>query len=270
MDAFDAAVSSAFGQKPSTEAQQPMVVPPQPESFENDFHGKQLDPKPIPLKMKKPKKSRRADPLTGDPLPPPPPKKVRKIDMGDPLDRQDVYGMITRYADAFPEEAPFHEVGHLNPEEVPLQELEFVLHRIQRRINAKQELQLLQSGLVTSCMCVEMVSDMVPGNPVKLQGFGQNVNAQISMFDNVLKQIACKYGGNVTVSVEAQLGMLLLRVAGNTHFMNLKAESEQENKDKPKPVLEEDGVFDVFKKKDDLPPPPPPEVDNNSNNKIDL
>ena len=105
---------------------------------------------------------------------------------------------------------------------------------------------MLQSGLVTTCMAAEFASSMLPKNPIKLQGFGQNVASNIEMFNDSLKQLACKYGGSMQISVEAQIGMMLVRLAANTHLSNLQMEKVQQQQ--PPPPLEQEGFVE---------PPPP-------------
>ena len=77
---------------------------------------------------------------------------------GTPKERQEVYDRIMRYVDSFPEHN-FPETTMISPT-TPLPDLQFVLQRIQQRINAKQELQVLQSGLVTSCMALKFGSTL--------------------------------------------------------------------------------------------------------------
>ena len=68
---------------------------------------------------------------------------------------------------------------------------------------------------------------MIPSNPIKLKGFATNVQANMSMFDTCLKQLQCKYGGQMQVSVEATLGMLLLRCAVTVHTANVASEADE-------------------------------------------
>ena len=236
-DDFTAAVNAAFD-KPK---EQPLPSGPPVQPFENTFHGPE-EPPPLPP----PSSSSFGPPPTG--LPPQPPqqqqpqrdngkrrKRVRvqdgveggvhkqprkeKKDPSTPEERREVYEKIMRYVDSFPEHN-FPEAANLTPM-TTFDELTYILQRIQQRVNAKQELQVLQSGLVTSCMALEFGSTLVPGNPVRLNGFGANVSSNIAMFDDALRQLACKYGGKMVISVEAQIGMMLMRLAANTHLTNV-------------------------------------------------
>ena len=238
-DDFEAAVNAAFD-KPREQPPPPSGPPVQP--FENTFHGPEVPPPPPPTP------SSSFPPPDG--LPPPPPsqsfrpdggkrrKRVRvqdgveggvhkqarkeKKDPSTPDERREIYEKIMRYVDSFPEHN-FPEAANLNPM-TTFDELTYILQRIQQRVNAKQELQVLQSGLVTSCMALEFGSTLVPGNPVRLNGFGANVSNNIAMFDDALRQLACKYGGKMVISVEAQIGMMLMRLAANTHLTNVTME----------------------------------------------
>ena len=240
MGDFEAAVSSAFkrkGSPPPLEDPRPAPLDGPPiEPFENDFHGPPPPPPPPPQPRSPKKKKRREGLVERDGIVKkraPRPPKEDLILAGTPKERQEVYDRIMRYVDSFPEHN-FPETTMISPT-TPLPDLQFVLQRIQQRINAKQELQVLQSGLVTSCMALEFGSTLIPGNPVRLSGFGANVATNINMFDDCLRQMACKYGGKMVISIEAQLGMMLLRVAANTHMTNLKSEPPP-----PPPPLEED------------------------------
>ena len=156
------------------------------EPFEHDFHGP-----PPPPQEGRPRKYKKRVRLPG--VEPPIKKQRPKHDPSTPEERKELHEKIMRYVDSFPEHI-FPEAMGVSPE-TPFDELTYVLQRIQQRINAKQELQVLQSGLVTMCMATEFGSSMIPKNPIKLKGFGTNVSSHISMFDDCLKQIACKYGG---------------------------------------------------------------------------
>lgn len=222
-DDFEAAVSGAFAKKDQPPQIPPAVVPQVPppvgapvKPFDNEFHGIP----PPPDVGRKGKKKRRESILDRDGIHKQPKKpRLDPIKHGTPEERKDAYERIMRYVDSFPE--------HIFPEavgisaELPIDDLTYILQRIQQRVNAKQELQVLQSGLVTTCMALEFGATMVPGNPVKLQGFGSNVATNIAMFDDCLRQLACKYGGKLVMSVETQIGLMLLRLAANTHITNV-------------------------------------------------
>ena len=249
---FEAAVSGAFARK-----DQPKLTPPPPppavgppppppvgapvQPFDNQFHG---IPPPPEEAGRKGKKKMRENILDRDGIHRQPKKpRLDPAKHGTPEARKDAYERIMRYVDSFPE--------HIFPEalgisaETPIDDQTYVLQRIQQRVNAKQELQVLQSGLVTTCMALEFGATMVPGNPVRLQGFGSNVANNIAMFDDCLRQLACKYGGKVVMSVEAQIGLMLLRLAANTHITNVSNPVVKPEFSGP----QENGE-----------PPPPPEV----------
>jgi hypothetical protein len=82
-------------------------------------------------------------------------------------------------------------------------------------------------------MVMEGASAMV-GSPVLLKGFGHSVQAASEQFDDVLKQILCKYGGNFAISCEATLGLLLLRHAASVHMANA-LEKKKEEVEEPTP-----------------------------------
>ena len=156
----------------------------------------------------------------------PPQKKQKPLDPEAEKDaRAELAAQILRYADAFPENVLKEE--REVTERQSKNELTFILARIQKRINMKQELSVMQSGLVTSCMALEFGTSMIPGQPVKLKGFGTNVASNIQMFDTCLKQIACKYGGKLQMSVETQMIFLMVRIAANTHMTNMMMETSR-------------------------------------------
>ena len=251
---FEDAIGAAFKKKEPDLAPHPPPPPvPDVRPFDNDFHGKEFEqngggtgiPLPPPVSDHgfdaAPRRKKKRDPslLDRDGIKK---KKVSKTELimaGTAEERREVYERIMKYVDSFPEYV-FPEAMAVS-ELTPLPDLQFTLARIQQRVNAKQELQVLQSGLVTSCMALEFGSTMVPGNPVMLNGFGQNIATNIAMFDDCLRQIACKYGGKMVISVEAQLGMMLMRVAANTHITNMCTESE---KKPPVPIFPTDPVKD--------------------------
>ena len=171
------------------------------------------------------------------------PKKTRKR-KGQPLEIEEVkkpkeeeedpeqqaqYAQLVRFCEAFPECAD----GIMVAPDAPPAEIEFQLATIQRRINAKNELGIMRAGLVTGCMVMEGASAMV-GSPVLLKGFGHSVQAASEQFDDVLKQILCKYGGNFAISCEATLGLLLLRHAASVHMANA-LEKKKEEVEEPTP-----------------------------------
>ena len=241
---FEAAVNAAFEGKGQgvSGVNTPPPPPPQPpqpqegipvEPFEHDFHGP-----PPPPQEGRPKKYKKRVRLPG--VEPPIKKQRPKHDPSTPEERKELHEKIMRYVDSFPEHI-FPEAMGVSPD-TPFDELTYVLQRIQQRINAKQELQVLQSGLVTTCMAAEFASSMLPKNPIKLQGFGQNVASNIEMFNDSLKQLACKYGGSMQISVEAQIGMMLVRLAANTHLSNLQMEKVAAQQQPP--PLEQEGFVE--------------------------
>jgi hypothetical protein len=196
----------------------------------NQALGPPEPPEEIPKKESKKKRKERA----------PEEEKPKKKRAPEPEEEEEVdehqktlYAQLIRYCEAFPECSQ----GIMLPPDAPPQEIEFQLATIQRRINAKNELGIMRAGLVTGCMLVEAGNGMV-GSPVLLKGFGISVQASAEQFDDVLKQILCKYGGSFSMTCEATLGLLLLKHAATTHMVNKAAEAKKE------PIIEE------------LPPPP--------------
>jgi hypothetical protein len=173
----------------------------------------------------KPKKTRKRK---GQPLEIEEVKKPKTEEEEDP-EQQAQYAQLVRFCEAFPECAD----GIMVAPDAPPAEIEFQLATIQRRINAKNELGIMRAGLVTGCMVMEGASAMV-GSPVLLKGFGHSVQAASEQFDDVLKQILCKYGGNFAISCEATLGLLLLRHAASVHMANA-LEKKKEEVEEPTP-----------------------------------
>lgn len=155
-------------------------------------------------------------------------KKPKTEEEEDP-EQQAQYAQLVRFCEAFPECAD----GIMVAPDAPPAEIEFQLATIQRRINAKNELGIMRAGLVTGCMVMEGASAMV-GSPVLLKGFGHSVQAASEQFDDVLKQILCKYGGNFAISCEATLGLLLVRHAASVHMANA-LEKKKEDVEEPTP-----------------------------------
>jgi hypothetical protein len=93
-------------------------------------------------------------------------------------------------------------------------------------VNQQQELSMMRTGLITGCAAIEFGTSFIPGQPIKLQGFSGSVSADISAFDTCLKQIMCKYGNEFVMSVEATLGLLLVKHAFTTHMANAAAASK--------------------------------------------
>ena len=157
------------------------------------------------------------------------PPKRKKEDEEEEVDveQQNLYAQLIRYCEAFPECAE----GVMVAPDAPQAEIEFQLATIQRRINAKNELGMMRAGLITGCMLFEAGNDMM-GSPVLLKGFATSIQASAQDFDDVLKQILCKYGGNFSLSCEATLGLLLCKHAATVHMANMveKAKKEAEAK----------------------------------------
>ena len=150
----------------------------------------------------------------------------------------DLKRQILRYCDAFPEHAGNTKMM-VESNRMSIPELEFELAQLTRRVNQQQELTMMRTGLITGCAAIEFGSSFIPGRPVKLQGFSASVSADISAFDTCLKQIMCKYGNDFVMSVEATLGLLLVKHAFTTHMANAAAapKGKIEN-DPPKPQEE--------------------------------
>lgn len=193
-----------------------------------------------PKKAKKERKERkRKEPVEDVEKP-----KKRKHDIEDVdeeivLHQQNLYNQLIRYCEAFPECAD----GIMVPQDASPDEIEFQLATIQRRINAKNELGIMRAGLVTGCMLVEAGNDMV-GSPVLLKGFGMSVQASAEQFDDVLKQVLCKYGGSFSLTCEATLGLLLMKHAATTHMVNMAEKVKKEKEEKaiqeiPEPPFKE-------------------------------
>lgn len=134
----------------------------------------------------------------------------------------DLKRQIIRYCDAFPEHAGNTKMM-VEANRMSIPELEFELAQLTRRVNQQQEITMMRTGLITGCAAIEFGSSFIPGQPVKLQGFSASVSADISAFDTCLKQIMCKYGNDYVMSVEATLGLLLVKHAFTTHMANAAA-----------------------------------------------
>jgi hypothetical protein len=83
---------------------------------------------------------------------------------------------------------------------------------------------MMRSGLVTGCAGIEFGASFIPGQPVKLAGFSESVNASIESFDTCLKQLLCKFGNEYVMSVEATMGLMLAKHAVTTHMANEREE----------------------------------------------
>jgi hypothetical protein len=134
----------------------------------------------------------------------------------------DLKRQIIRYCDAFPEHAGNTKMM-VEADRMSIPELEFELAQITRRVNQQQELSMMRTGLITGCAAIEFGTSFIPGQPVKLHGFSSSVSADISAFDTCLKQIMCKYGNEFVMSVEATIGLLLVKHAFTTHMANAAA-----------------------------------------------
>ena len=174
MPSFDDAVSGAFGRRPPEESTS--VLPPVREVVEppHDFHGPQLSaiderlptivqpptadrprPRGRPLGSKKrhrdenrpPREDRppKIDPLTGEPIERVP-KKKRTDPFSSPEERKEVVETIMRYQAAFPDFGSMVPPD-INQDNYSLDHLQFMLQTITQRINQKQELKILQTGL---------------------------------------------------------------------------------------------------------------------------
>jgi hypothetical protein len=139
------------------------------------------------------------------------------------VEQQNLYAQLVRYCEAFPECAN----GVMVAPDAPQSEIEFQLATIQRRINAKNELGILRAGLVTGCMLVEAGNDIM-GSPVLLKGFATSVQVSAQDFDDVLKQVLCKYGGSFSLTCEATLGLLLCKHAASAHMANTVEKTKKE------------------------------------------
>ena len=254
MDDFEAQINRAFGQdRPPREPSPPRGVGPGPTPFEHNFHGEIREPSPPrrPRVGRKRSRSGTRRPLLerSDGMEPPKPPPPRRISDGSTIDeRTEIADQIKRYCASFPDVAVPPDLS--DPATNTRDALKFTLAEIQQKLNARQELQLLQSGLITGCVGLEMASTFIPRNPIKLKGFATQVSSNIGMFEDTLKQIACKYGGQLPISVETQLLMLLLRCAVSTHTQNVVMEKNEEvitmGPDLGRPLM---------------PPPPPPPPD---------
>ena len=187
---FDEAVNQALGEPD---------IEPKPKR-------KREDPEPKP-KRKREKKEE------------PPEVKPEEED----VEQQNLYAQLVRYCEAFPECAN----GVMVAPDAPQSEIEFQLATIQRRINAKNELGILRAGLVTGCMLVEAGNDIM-GSPVLLKGFATSVQVSAQDFDDVLKQVLCKYGGSFSLTCEATLGLLLCKHAASAHMANMVEKTKKE------------------------------------------
>lgn len=189
---------------------------------------KDTPPPPPPKKEeKKEKRPRKRDKEVSEPKPKR--KKIEEVNEEESAECAELYQQLVRFAEAFPDCAGQIPVDL--SERSGKNELEFHLAKIQRRINAKNELDVVRSGLVSTCMVAEMGSTFIPGEPVKLKGFAMSVQANIQAFDTCLKQVLCKYGDKFALSAEATLGLLLLKHGATTHMANLAQEAKKEVKE---------------------------------------
>ena len=217
---FEDAVAGAFG---PPQPEEPHPEPPRDFVPPDPHNEAEPPPPPPPPRRKKGKKRRVPD----DPdAPPPPPKEKRRRESDEELsEKRELWTQLQRYVATFPNESQ-PDASYITPES-PADDMRFAMTRIQQRLNAKQELQVMQTGLITGAACLEMGSEMVPNNPIKLKGFATNISSNMAMFEDCLKQIQCKYGGQMQISVEATLGMLLLRCAVTVHTQNVNEEYEK-------------------------------------------
>ena len=102
-----------------------------------------------------------------------------------------------------------------------IDELQYKLHCMQRKVSVKQELNVLRQGLVTVCWGVEVGTSYIPSEPVKLAGFSQAVSNNINEFDSILKQVALQFGGSFDIPLEAQLLLALAKVGAQVHMTNV-------------------------------------------------
>ena len=218
---FEDAVAGAFG---PPQPEEPHPEPPR-DFVPPDPHNEAEPPPPPPPPPRKKKGKKRRVPDDPD-APPPPPREKRRRESEEELnEKRELWTQLQRYVATFPNESQ-PDASYITPES-PADDMRFAMSRIQQRLNAKQELQVMQTGLITGAACLEMGSEMVPNNPIKLKGFATNISSNMAMFEDCLKQIQCKYGGQMQISVEATLGMLLLRCAVTVHTQNVNEEYEQ-------------------------------------------
>lgn len=251
---FEDAVANAFAKQAPPRQEPPPARPPspvtQPESRPPESRPPEMrppEPRP-PLEeapVLKKKRKRRENNPDGDPQPP---KKKKESD-ADVAEKRELFDQLQRYSVAFPSESQ-PDVNYITPES-SIDDMRFALSRIQQRINTQQELQVLQTGLVTGVACLELGSSMIPNNPVKLNGLSTNVQSNIQLFDNCLKQMQCKYGGEIQISVEATMAMLLLRCAVTVHTTNVANEAIEREKDK-------EGRIEEVEQPNFFVPPPAP------------
>ena len=225
-DDFDAQLAGAFK---DTEAVNDTPAPKK---------GKRGRPKAdesvVTKKKERPEKKRKKEKRDA---PPPPFNTPEGGDEGPPFEdpaeagnlvekeADDLKRQILRYCDAFPEHAGNTRMM-VEANRMSIPELEFELAQLTRRVNQQQELSMMRTGLITGCAAIEFGTSFIPGQPVKLQGFSGSVSADISAFDTCLKQIMCKYGNEFVMSVEATLGLLLVKHAFTTHMANAAAASK--------------------------------------------
>ena len=241
-DDFDAQLAGAFQDTEGVTPAPKKGKRGRPKSDEKETH-RDAPPKKkekmMVLGEKKKKKDKRD-------APPPPfntPEGGDEIKFDDPAEAgnivekeaDDLKRQIIRYCDAFPEHAGNTRMM-VEADRMSIPELEFELAQLTRRVNQQQELSMMRTGLITGCAAIEFGSSFIPGQPVKLQGFSGSISADISSFDTCLKQIMCKYGNEFVMSVEATLGLLLVKHAFTTHMANAAAVAKVKvEKDAPKP-----------------------------------
>ena len=242
-DDFDAQLAGAFK---DTEGVNTAPAPKKgkrgrPKADEREAHA---PPKKKEKMMVLPEKKRKKDKRDAPPPPFNTPEGGDEMKFDDPAEAgnlvekeaDDLKRQILRYCDAFPEHAGNTRMM-VEADRMSIPELEFELAQLTRRVNQQQELSMMRTGLITGCAAIEFGSSFIPGQPVKLQGFSGSISADISSFDTCLKQIMCKYGNEFVMSVEATLGLLLVKHAFTTHMANAATVAKVKvEKDPPKEV----------------------------------
>lgn len=236
---FDEMVKAAYEKSKQEETAQLQSVPQLPEPKESKVAPAK---KTLPSKKRKfenvprgqdvpqmheelpppPPKRQAPSPETAPPPPPPPSQEDGLIPDGE--SSAELYGMLQKYEDAFP------DIVQLPPglsELSPQGELKFVLQKIQRRVNLHHEKGVMRAGLVSLTGFVEGAAGYVPGEPVKLQGLTANVQANIEQFDSTLKQLCIKHLGVKGFSVEQAFLVIFLRIVVSTHLTNVATEKIQ-------------------------------------------
>ena len=151
--------------------------------------------------------------------PPPPPPNTPTQDEGDNNERTTLYAQLCSFVDTFPDDARACGLSRADAN-ADTDTLKLQIAKINQRIGARQELQVMHMLLISGAAGLEQAATMIPGQPVHLQGLSTNVAGSMHLFDESLKQIQCKYAGALSFGPEATLMFTLARICTTTHLTN--------------------------------------------------